>query len=153
MSVFMLSVHQDAMQNKLTSILPRDEKYRQMFFGSMKSATPALFSYCVDKNRPKIGSSNVNCYIGVTEKNLMIVALSSLDVLKTSGAFRIPLENIHIVTRGNVFQCMVDLRIGKEHVRLSVPYSVFGSDLKKQKISIQAFCTEHGTADSSQSGE
>jgi hypothetical protein len=153
MSVFVLSVHQDAMQNKLISLLPKDEKYRQMFFGSMKSATPALFSYCVDKNRPKIGSSNVNCYIGVTEKHLMIVALSSLDVLKTSGGFRIPLKDIHIVTRGNIFQCMVDLGMGKEHIRLSVPYSVLGSDLKKQKASIQAFCAEHETADSGQSGE
>ena len=61
--------------------------------------TKRLLSYAIDADkRPNIGTSNIYCYIGLTQTNLNIVTLHSLDVTRVTGYFRIPLQDIQGAT-------------------------------------------------------
>lgn len=143
MSVYMLSINAKAMQDKLNAVLSANEEYQEMFFASINTVTPALFSYSQSETRPKIGGTNIYCYIGVSQENLTIVTLNSLDVLKTSGIFKIPLSQVEISAKQAMGRCLIELHFAKEMMKLAAGYSVLGSDLKEQKTSVLKFYQEH----------
>ena len=75
-----LTMNEESKQKELKKLLCENEKYLASTWGNIVSSTPKLLSYAVAADRrPKIGSSNIYCYVGLTKASLNIVTFSGCD--------------------------------------------------------------------------
>lgn len=137
-----LTMNEQSKNNELKHLLLENETYISRTWASLVSSTPRLLTYCVDDNmHPKIGSSNIYCYIGLSNTFLGIITLHSLDVTKVTGRFRIPLDEIkNIELKNGIMKCSATIEFENERFKLLWINEALGTDMKQQRKNIKAFC-------------
>ena len=115
-----LTMNEESKNLELKKLLLEHEKYKATTWGTIVFCTPKLLSYAVDtEKRPKIGTSSIYCYIGLTQANLNIVTLHSLDVTRVTGTFRIPLKDIQqAFVKNGVLKSSITIDFGNEKCKL-----------------------------------
>ena len=137
-----LTMNEESKQKELKKLLCENEKYLASTWGNIVSSTPKLLSYAVAADRrPKIGSSNIYCYVGLTKASLNIVTLHSLDVTRATGYFRIPLQDIqNAAVKNGVLKSSVILSFENERFKILWFNEATGTDMKMQRISVRRIC-------------
>ena len=137
-----LTMNEESKQKELKTLLCENEKYLASTWGNIVSSTPKLLSYAVAADRrPKIGSRNIYCYVGLTKASLNIVTLHSLDVTRATGYFRIPLQDIqNAAVKKGVLKSSVILSFENERFKILWFNEATGTDMKKQRISVRRIC-------------
>ncbi len=79
-----LFMNEKDMNEMLDSICPEGETYRGKAWGTLMSGTAEMLA---------LGAlSNVYCYVGVTEKTLVIAVLETFDISHIYGKICIPFD-------------------------------------------------------------
>lgn len=137
-----LTMNKESMNSELNKLLTGDERYKAKTWATIQTSTPKLLTYCTEQGkRPKIGSSHIYCYVGLTESFLNIVTLLSLDVTKTTGSFRIPLKDIEKAdVKSGLLKCSAVLDFGQEKIKILWVNQASGTDLKEQRKNVKVIC-------------
>ncbi|MEG0470630.1 MAG: hypothetical protein RR562_12050, partial [Longicatena sp.] len=61
------TMNKESMNTELNEMLQENEKYKAQTWASIVTSTPKLLSYTTSQDkRPKIGATNIYCYVGLT---------------------------------------------------------------------------------------
>lgn len=136
------TMNKESMNTELNEMLQENEKYKAQTWASIVTSTPKLLSYTTSQDkRPKIGATNIYCYVGLTNKNVNIVTLNSLDVTRVTGKFRIPIEDIQQFTYKNgILKCSAEINFGKEEIKVLWVNQPAGTDIKNQRKNVKVIC-------------
>lgn len=137
-----LTMNEETKNIELDKLLEAEDTYVATTWASLMRTTPKLIRYAVDTDKPhKIGTSNLYCYIGLTTTSLNIVTLHSLDVTRTTGYFRIPLEDIQQATvKKGLLKSSAILSFGSENIRILWFNEATGTDMKDQRKHVRRIC-------------
>ena len=87
--------------------------------------------------------SNVSCYVGVTEKSLVIAVLETFDISHIYGKICIPFNQFDEVKikKGLVpSQRIIKMKSGKTKLKLSLVNNTITAKVKDQKLGMQKIC-------------
>lgn len=87
--------------------------------------------------------SNVSCYVGVTEKSLVIAVLETFDISHIYGKICIPFDQFDEVKikKGLVpSQRIIKMKSGKTKLKLSLVNNTITAKVKDQKLGMQKIC-------------
>ena len=87
--------------------------------------------------------SNVSCYVGVTEKSLVIAVLETFDISHVYGKICIPFDQFDEVKikKGLVpSQRIIKMKSGKTKLKLSLVNNTITAKVKDQKLGMQKIC-------------
>ena len=87
--------------------------------------------------------SNVSCYVGVTEKSLVIAVLETFDISHNYGKICIPFDQFDEVKikKGLVpSQRIIKMKSGKTKLKLSLVNNTITAKVKDQKLGMQKIC-------------
>ena len=123
------------MKQMLESIRPEGETYQGEAWGTLMSGTAEMLA---------LGAlSNVSCYVGVTEKSLVIAVLETFDISHIYGKICIPFNQFDEVKikKGLVpSQRIIKMRSGKTKLKLSLVNNTITAKVKDQKLGMQKIC-------------
>ena len=123
------------MKQMLASICPEGETYQGQAWGTLMSGTAEMLA---------LGAlSNVYCYVGVTEKSLVIAVLETFDISHIYGKICIPFDEFDEVKvkKGLMpSQRMIKAKSGKTKIKLSLVNNTITAKIKSQKQGIQTIC-------------
>ena len=123
------------MDDMLKKICPAEESYQGKAWGTLMSGTAAMLA---------LGAlSNVSCYVGVTEKTLVIAVLDTLDISHLRGQICIPFDKLDEVKikRGLILsQRIIKAKSGETRIKLSLVNNTITAKIKNQKQGMQAIC-------------
>ncbi len=123
------------MDDMLNEICPEGETYQGKAWGTLMSGTSKMLA---------LGAlSNVYCYVGVTEKTLVIAVLETLDISHIYGKICIPFDEFDEVKvkKGLMpSQRMIKAKSGKTKIKLSLINNTITAKIKNQKQGIQTIC-------------
>ncbi|MCC2255350.1 hypothetical protein LKD70_13145 [Ruminococcus sp. CLA-AA-H200] len=123
------------MKQMLESICPEGETYQGEAWGTLMSGTAEMLA---------LGAlSNVSCYVGVTEKSLVIAVLETFDISHIYGKICIPFDQFDEVKikKGLVpSQRIIKMKSGKTKLKLSLVNSTITAKVKDQKLGMQKIC-------------
>ncbi|MEG0329601.1 MAG: hypothetical protein RR602_00540 [Longicatena sp.] len=138
-----ITMNEKSKNLELNQLLSPTESYLASAWASIPNSTPILhsFAYQNSEKHDKIGSSNIYCYIGLTDKNLNIVTLNSLDVTRVTGRFSIPLEKIaHVAVKKGILKSSAILDFGNEKIKIFWSNQNAGTDMKDQRKNVKIIC-------------
>ena len=87
--------------------------------------------------------SNVSCYVGVTEKSLVIAVLETFDISHIYRKICIPFNQFDEVKikKGLVpSQRIIKMKSGKTKLKLSLVNNTITAKVKDQKLGMQKIC-------------
>ena len=123
------------MKQMLESICPEGETYQGEAWGTLMSGTAEMLA---------LGAlSNVSCYVGVTEKSLVIAVLETFDISHIYGKICIPFDQFDEVKikKGLVpSQRIIKMKSGKTKLKLSLVNNTITAKVKDQKLEMQKIC-------------
>ena len=123
------------MKQMLESIRPEGETYQGEAWGTLMSGTAEMLA---------LGAlSNVSCYVGVTEKSLVIAVLETFDISHIYGKICIPFDQFDEVKikKGLVpSQRIIKMKSGKTKLKLSLVNNTITAKVKDQKLEMQKIC-------------
>ena len=123
------------MKQMLESIRPEGETYQGEAWGTLMSGTAEMLA---------LGAlSNVSCYVGVTEKSLVIAVLEAFDISHIYGKICIPFNQFDEVKikKGLVpSQRIIKMKSGKTKLKLSLVNNTITAKVKDQKLGLQKIC-------------
>lgn len=123
------------MKQMLESIRPEGETYQGEAWGTLMSETAEMLA---------LGAlSNVSCYVGVTEKSLVIAVLETFDISHIYGKICIPFNQFDEVKikKGLVpSQRIIKMKSGKTKLKLSLVNNTITAKVKDQKLGMQKIC-------------
>ena len=123
------------MKQMLESIRPEGETYQGEAWGTLMSGTAEMLA---------LGAlSNVSCYVGVTEKSLVIAVLETFDISHIYGKICIPFNQFDEVKikKGLVpSQRIIKMKSGKMKLKLSLVNNTITAKVKDQKLGMQKIC-------------
>ena len=128
------------MKQMLASICPEGETYQGQAWGTLMSGTAEMLA---------LGAlSNVYCYVGVTEKSLVIAVLETFDISHIYGKICLPftqLDELKIKKGLIPSQRILKIKSGKTKLKLSLVNNSITAKVKEQKQGIQALCESLGS--------
>ena len=123
------------MKQMLESIRPEGETYQGEAWGTLMSGTAEMLA---------LGAlSNVSCYVGVTEKSLVIAVLETFDISHIYRKICIPFNQFDEVKikKGIVpSQRIIKMKSGKTKLKLSLVNNTITAKVKDQKLGMQKIC-------------
>ena len=123
------------MKQMLESIRPEGETYQGEAWGTLMSGTAEMLA---------LGAlSNVSCYVGVTEKSLVIAVLETFDISHIYRKICIPFNQFDEVKikKGLVpSQRIIKMKSGKTKLKLSLVNNTITAKVKDQKLGMQKIC-------------
>ena len=123
------------MKQMLESIRPEGETYQGEAWGTLMSGTAEMLA---------LGAlSNVSCYVGVTEKSLVIAVLETFDISHIYGKICIPFDQFDEVKikKGLVpSQRIIKMKSGKTKLKLSLVNNTITAKVKDQTLGLQKIC-------------
>lgn len=123
------------MKSMLESIRPEGETYQGQAWGTLMSGTAEMLA---------LGAlSNVYCYIGVTEKSLVIAVLETLDISHIYGRICLPfseLESVKIKKGLVPSQRIIKIKSGKTKLKISLVNNSITAKVKEQKQGMKVIC-------------
>ena len=123
------------MNEMLAGICPEGETYQGEAWGTLMSGTAEMLA---------LGAlSNVSCYVGVTEKSLVIAVLETFDISHIYGKICIPFDQFDEVKikKGLVpSQRIIKMKSGKTKLKLSLVNNTITAKVKDQKLGMQKIC-------------
>ncbi len=130
-----LFMNETDMNEMLAGICPEGETYQGKAWGTLMSGTAEMLA---------LGAlSNVYCYVGVTEKTLVIAVLETLDISHVYGKICIPFDRFDEVKvkKGLMpSQRIIKAKSGKTKIKLSLVNNTITAKIKDQKQGMQAIC-------------
>jgi hypothetical protein len=132
MTLFMNDKDMDEMLNE---ICPEGETYQGKAWGTLMSGTAEMLA---------LGAlSNVYCYVGVTEKTLVIAVLETMDISHIFGKICIPFDEFDElkIKKGLIpSQRIIKAKSGKTKIKLSLVNNTITAKIKDQKQGIKTIC-------------
>lgn len=132
MALFMNDKDMDQMLNE---ICPKGETYQGKAWGTLMAGTAKMLA---------LGAlSNVYCYVGATEKTLVIAVLDTLDISHIYGKICIPFNEFDGVKikKGLIpSQRIIKAKSGETKIKLSLVNNTITAKIKNQKQGIQTIC-------------
>ena len=123
-----LFMNEKDMNEMLDSICPEGETYQGKAWGTLMSGTAEMLV---------LGAlSNVSCYVGVTEKTLVIAVLETFDISRIYGKILLPfdrLDEVKIQKGLMPSQRIIKAKSGKTKIKLSLVNNTFTAKIKDQK--------------------
>ena len=130
-----LFMNEKDMNEMLDSICPEGETYQGKAWGTLMSGTAEVLA---------LGAlSNVYCYVGVTEKTLIIAVLETFDISHIYGKILLPFEQLDEVKvqKGLLpSQRIIKAKSGKTKIKLSLVNNSITAKIKDQKQGMLAIC-------------
>ena len=130
-----LFMNEKDMNEMLDSICPEGETYQGKAWGTLMSGTAEMLA---------LGAlSNVYCYVGVTEKTLIIAVLETFDISHIYGKILLPFEQLDEVKvqKGLLpSQRIIKAKSGKTKIKLSLVNNSITAKIKDQKQGMLAIC-------------
>ena len=130
-----LFMNEKDMNEMLDSICPEGETYQGKAWGTLMSGTAEMLA---------LGAlSNVSCYVGVTEKTLVIAVLETFDISHIYGKICIPFDQFDElkVQKGLLpSQRIIKAKSGKTKIKLSLVNNSITAKIKDQKQGMLAIC-------------
>lgn len=130
-----LFMNEKDMNEMLASICPDGETYQGKAWGTLMSGTAEMLA---------LGAlSNVYCYVGVTEKTLVIAVLETFDISHIYGKIYIPFDQFDElkVQKGLLpSQRIIKAKSGKTKIKLSLVNNSITAKIKDQKQGMLAIC-------------
>lgn len=130
-----LFMNEKDMNEMLDSICPEGETYQGKAWGTLMSGTAEMLA---------LGAlSNVYCYVGVTEKTLVIAVLETFDISHIHGKICIPFDQFDElkVQKGLLpSQRIIKAKSGKTKIKLSLVNNSITAKIKDQKQGMLAIC-------------
>ena len=130
-----LFMNEKDMNEMLDSICPEGETYQGKAWGTLMSGTAEMLA---------LGAlSNVYCYVGVTEKTLVIAVLETFDISHIYGKICIPFDQFDElkVQKGLLpSQRIIKAKSGKTKIKLSLVNNSITAKIKDQKQGMLAIC-------------
>ncbi|OUN91311.1 hypothetical protein B5F98_12170 [Pseudoflavonifractor sp. An44] len=130
-----LFMNEKDMNEMLDSICPEGETYQGKAWGTLMSGTAEMLA---------LGAlSNVYCYVGVTEKTLVIAVLETSDISHIYGKICIPFDQFDElnVQKGLLpSQRIIKAKSGKTKIKLSLVNNSITAKIKDQKQGMLAIC-------------
>ncbi|RDU22025.1 hypothetical protein [Anaerosacchariphilus polymeriproducens] len=141
----------------LDQLLPEGEQYKAKMWGvimaGMKdiAAIGVLGGLLAGVTSTALGGgaagamgalSNEYCYIGLTEKRIVVCVIQKLDCSKVKGSFQIPFNEIMNVKVSKSIipgRSVVNIPVKGGKIKLSLMTSSIGSDIQNQKENVQIF--------------
>ena len=123
------------MKQMLDSICPEGETYQGQAWGTLMSGTLEMLAFGA--------ISNVYCYVGVTERSLVIAVLETFDISHIYGRVCIPFDQFEElkIKKGLVpSQRIIKMKSGKTKVKLSLVNNSITAKVKDQKEGMQKIC-------------
>ena len=126
-----LFMNEKDMNEMLDSICPEGETYQGKAWGTLMSGTAEMLA---------LGAlSNVYCYVGVTEKTLIIAVLETFDISHIYGKILLPFEQLDEVKvqKGLLpSQRIIKAKSGKTKIKLSLVNNSITAKIKDQSAGI-----------------
>ena len=123
------------MKQMLETIRPEGETYQGEAWGTLMSGTAEMLA---------LGAlSNVSCYVGVTEKSLVIAVLETFVISHIYGKICIPFNQFDEVKikMGLVPSLrIIKMKSGKAKLKLSLVNNTITAKVKDQKLGMQKIC-------------
>lgn len=130
-----LFMNEKDMNEMLASICPDGETYQGKAWGTLMSGTAEMLA---------LGAlSNVYCYVGVTEKTLVIAVLETFDISHIYSKICIPFDQFDElkVQKGLLpSQRIIKAKSGKTKIKLSLVNNSITAKIKDQKQGMLAIC-------------
>ena len=130
-----LFMNEKDMNEMLDSICPEGETYQGKAWGTLMSGTAEMLA---------LGAlSNVYCYVGVTEKTLVIAVLETFDISHIYGKICILFDQFDElkVQKGLLpSQRIIKAKSGKTKIKLSLVNNSITAKIKDQKQGMLAIC-------------
>ena len=130
-----LFMNEKDMNEMLASICPEGETYQGKAWGTLMSGTAEMLA---------MGAlSNVSCYVGVTEKTLVIAVLETFDISRIYGKILLPfdrLDEVKIQKGLMPSQRIIKAKSGKTKIKLSLVNNTFTAKIKDQKQGMRVIC-------------
>lgn len=130
-----LFMNEKDMNEMLASICPEGETYQGKAWGTLMSGTAEMLA---------LGAlSNVYCYVGVTEKTLVIAVLETFDISRIYGKILLPfdrLDEVKIQKGLMPSQRIIKAKSGKTKIKLSLVNNTFTAKIKDQKQGMRVIC-------------
>ena len=130
-----LFMNEKDMNEMLDSICPEGETYQGKAWGTLMSGTAEMLA---------LGAlSNVYCYVGVTEKTLIITVLETFDISHIYGKILLPFEQLDEVKvqKGLLpSQRIIKAKSGKTKIKLSLVNNSITAKIKDQKQGMRVIC-------------
>jgi len=130
-----LFMNEKDMNEMLASICPEGETYQGKAWGTLMSGTAEMLA---------LGAlSNVSCYVGVTEKTLVIAVLETFDISRIYGKILLPfdrLDEVKIQKGLMPSQRIIKAKSGKTKIKLSLVNNTFTAKIKDQKQGMRVIC-------------
>ena len=134
----MTSMNERDKRQFLREMLGAGESYQAMVWGTVSAdaKTCALFTTLPAHQ----SAANTYCYIGMSEKNINIVMVSSMHPDRILGVMRLPFDRISAATVKNSVipgRKIIDLVVRDRQVQIKLNGSTAGTDLREQKEGIR----------------
>lgn len=130
-----LFMNEKDMNEMLDSICPEGETYQGKAWGTLMSGTAEMLA---------LGAlSNVYCYVGVTEKTLIIAVLETFDISHIYGKILLSFEQLDEVKvqKGLLpSQRIIKAKSGKTKIKLSLVNNSITAKIKDQKQGMRVIC-------------
>ena len=130
-----LFMNEKDMNEMLAGISPEGETYQGKAWGTLMSGTAEMLA---------LGAlSNVSCYVGVTEKTLVIAVLETFDISHIHGKILLSLEQLDEVKvqKGLMpSQRIIKVKSGKTKIKLSLVNNTITAKIKDQKQGMRVIC-------------
>ena len=130
-----LFMNEKDMNEMLDSICPEGETYQGKAWGTLMSGTAEMLA---------LGAlSNVYCYVGVTEKTLVIAVFETFNISHIYGKICIPFDQFDElkVQKGLLpSQRIIKAKSGKTKIKLSLVNNSITAKIKDQKQGMLAIC-------------
>ena len=130
-----LFMNEKDMNEMLDSICPEGETYQGKAWGTLMSGTAEMLA---------LGAlSNVYCYVGVTEKTLVIAVLETFDISHIYGKILLPFDQFDEVRvqKGLMpSQRIIKAKSGKTKIKLSLVNNTITAKIKDQKQGMRVIC-------------
>ena len=130
-----LFMNEKDMNEMLAGICPEGETYQGKAWGTLMSGTAEMLA---------LGAlSNVYCYVGVTEKTLVIAVLETFDISHIYGKILLSLDQLDEVKvqKGLMpSQRIIKVKSGKTKIKLSLVNNTITAKIKDQKQGMRVIC-------------
>ena len=125
----------------LNAILDEGESYQGTVLATILPSAKTLLMFSAVGGAAAGALANQYCYMGITEKSLNMALINSINVSKSEGSIKIPLDKIESakVSAGGI-RPSATLICSGEKIKISMTKITLGSKITGQKEGIQIIC-------------
>lgn len=134
----MTSMNEKDKRQFLREMLGTGESYQAMVWGTVSADAKACALFSTLPARQI--AANTYCYVGMSEKNINLVLVSSMFPDRILGVMRLPFDKITAAYVKNSVvpgRKIIDLIVRERLIQIKLTSSVAGTDLKDQKEGIR----------------